>query len=143
MPTLGFVAITLFQQQKQKLQPDENSTLSLPVCSHAATTKPRRPPTVRNIPESLSEDSDKEVSSVAEGTTKSVVVQAYNGPLEVIEMLKGTVLQLKADITALKFCIENILKDEQLITFYTGFPSYASLKSCYDYLAPTVDNLMY
>ena len=108
--------------------------------SHTTTTKPRRPPTVRTIPES---NSDEEVSLIAEDSTKSVAMQASDGSLEVIEMLKGTVVQLKADITVLKFCIENIAKDEQLITFYTGFPSYASLKSCYDYLGPTVDNLMY
>ena len=128
---------------KRKLRPDEYPTLSLPVRSHATTTKPRRPPTVRTIPESPSEDSDEEVSLIAEDSTKSVAIQASDGSLEVIEMLKGTVVQLKADITASKFCIENISKDEQLITFYTGFPSYASLKSCYDYLGPTVDNLMY
>ena len=123
---------------KRKLRPDEYPTQSLPVRSHATTTKHRRPPTVRTIPESPSEDSDEEVSLIAEDNTKSLAIQASDGSLEVIEMLKGTVVQLKADITVLKFCIENISKDEQLITFYTGFPSYASLKSCYDYLGPTV-----
>ena len=59
------------------------------MCSHATTTKPKRPPTVRTIPESPSEDSDKEV---AEGTTKTVVIQASGDSLEVIEMLKGTVV---------------------------------------------------
>ena len=42
---------------KRKLRPDEYPTLSLPVHSHATTTKPRRPPTVRT-PESPSVDSD-------------------------------------------------------------------------------------
>ena len=128
---------------KRKLRPDEYPTLSSLVRNHTTTTKLRRPPTVRTIPESLSEDSDEEASVFVEGTTKSVAIQACNGSLEVIENLKGTVTQLKADATALKFCIENSAKDEQLVTFYTGFPSYASLKSCYDYLGPTVDNLMY
>ena len=76
-------------------------------------------------------------------TPLSVAIQASDGSLEVIENLKGTVAQLKLDATASKFCIENISKDEQLVTFYTGFPSYATFKSCYDYLGPTVDNLMY
>ena len=128
---------------KQKLQPDEYPTLSLPVSSHTTTTKPRRPPTVRTIPEPLSEDNDEEASVVVEGITKSVAIQACDVSLEVIENLKGTVAQLKADATASKFCIKNISKDEQLVTFYTGFPSYATLKSCYDYLGPTVDDLMY
>ena len=70
-------------------------------------------------------------------------IQACDGSREVIEELKGTVAQLKADVAASKFCNENISKDEQLVTFYTGFPSYACLKSCYDYLGPTVDYLMY
>ena len=102
--------------------------------SHTTTTKPRRPSTVRTIPESLSVNSDKEASVVVEGTTKSVAIQACDGSLEVIEELKGTVVQLKADATASKFCIKNICKDEQLVTLYTGFPSYATLKPCYDYL---------
>ena len=62
------------------------------MCSHTTTTNPKRPSTVRTIPESPSEDSDKEVSLVAEGTTKSVVIQASGDSLEVIEMLKGTVV---------------------------------------------------
>ena len=57
--------------------------------SHTTTTKPRRPPTVRSIPESLSEDSDEETSLAAEGTTKSVAIQACDGSREVIEKLKG------------------------------------------------------
>ena len=131
------------RETKWKLRPDEYPTLSLPVRSHTTTTKPRRPPTVGTIPESLSEDIDKEASLATEGATKSVDLQACDGSREVIEKLKGTVAQLKADVAASKFCIENISKDEQLVTFYTGFPSYASLKSYYDYLGPTMDNLMY
>ena len=77
---------------KRKLRPDEYPTLSLPVRSHATTTKPRRPPTVRTIPESPSEDSDEEVSLIAGDSTKSVAIQASDGSLEVIEMLKGTVV---------------------------------------------------
>ena len=50
---------------------------------------------------------------------------------------------LEEIIAASKFCIENIANDDPLITFYTGFPSYDSLKVCYEYLGPGVNDLKY
>ena len=70
-------------------------------------------------------------------------MQASDGSQQEIEELKDTIIQLKADLAASKFCIENVSKDDQLVTFYTGFQNYATLKSCYDYLGPAANNLMY
>ena len=130
---------------KRKLRPDEFPTLNLPMSSHTTITKPRKSPTVRSILELPSENSSKEAEEnlVEQDTKMSVGTQASDGLEKVIEELKGTVMQVKANLTASKFCIENISKDDQLVTFYTGFPSYATLKSCYDYLGPAVNNLMY
>ena len=70
-------------------------------------------------------------------------MQASDGSQQEIKELKGTIIQLKAELVASKFCIENVSKDDQLVTFYTGFKNYAALKSCYDYLGPASNNLMY
>ena len=57
--------------------------------------------------------------------------------------LQETVTSLKGEISASKFCIENVCKDDQNVTFYTGFTNLVHLKSCYDYLGPAVDGLKY
>jgi len=115
------------------------------VNSHTTITKPRKSPTVRSIPELPSESSSEEAEeSLVELDAKMTVgTQVSDGLEKVIEELKGTIMQVRADLTALKLCIENILKDDQLVTFYTGFPSYITLKSCYDYLGPAVNSLIY
>ena len=52
-------------------------------------------------------------------------------------------MRLEEAIAASKFCIENVAKDDQLITFYTGVPCYESLKACYEYLGHGVNDLKY
>ena len=42
-----------------------------------------------------------------------------------------------------KFRLSNIKSDENMVTFYTGFPSFSTLKGFYDFLGPSVDNLKY
>ena len=39
--------------------------------------------------------------------------------------------------------LSNIKDDETKVTFYTGFPSFSTLKACYDFLGPSVDLLKY
>ena len=56
---------------------------------------------------------------------------------------KQRTVRLEEAIAASKFFVENVAKDDQLITFYTGFPCYESLKACYEYLGPGVNDLKY
>lgn len=42
-----------------------------------------------------------------------------------------------------KFRLANIASSDQDIQFYTGFPNYASLNACFEYLGPAVDHLNY
>ena len=58
-----------------------------------------------------------------------VETQTNDDSQAVIEELKGRITRLEEVIVASKFCIENVAKDDQLITFYTGFPSYESYSS--------------
>ena len=110
------------------------------MCSHATITKPRRFPLLELFQNHhINNYSDEGASLAVEDTTVSVAIQAFTyDSLETIEKLKDNVAQLKGDVTASKFCIEYIFKNEQMVTFNTDFPpSYASLKSYNDYLRST------
>ena len=48
---------------------------------------------------------------------------------------------LEEQLFSSKFCLGNISRDDDKISFYTDFPNYATLKVCYDYLGPALDNL--
>jgi len=72
-----------------------------------------------------------------------VETQTNDDSQTVIKELKEQITRLEEDIVASRFCIENAAKNNQLIIFYTGFPSYESLKACYEYLGPGVSDLQY
>ena len=126
----------------RRLRPDEYPTKNLPVISTQRTTsKPRKPPKVRSIREASASSSD--FSSEEDVEQVDVATQTKDESQAIIEELNGRITRLEEDIAALKFCIENVAKDDQLITFYTGFPCYESLKACYEYLGPGVNDLKY
>ena len=61
----------------------------------------------------------------------------------VIAELSKKVSCLEEQLHASKFCLANICEDDNKVLFYTGFPNYATLKVCYDYLGPAVHKLIY
>ena len=106
--------------------------------TQSTVSKPRKPPKVRTIPvPSVNSSSEEDVEQV------DVETQTNDDSQAVIEELKGRITRLEEVIVISKFCIENVAKDDQLITFYTGFPSYESLNVCYEYLGPGVNDLRY
>ena len=44
----------------------------------------------------------------------------------------------RSKISSSKFTIGNIATCDKKVSFYTGFPSYGSLKACFDFLGPSV-----
>ena len=42
-----------------------------------------------------------------------------------------------------KFSLKSIAGSDQKIAFYTGFPTYNSLKACFSFLGPAVNQLIY
>ena len=132
------------------LRPDEYPTRNLPSISTRSTvSKPRKPPKVRSISSEISQSISaasviSDLSSSEDDVEQvDVETQTSDDLPAVIEELKGKVMGLEEIIAASKFCIENIANDDPLITFYTGFPSYDSLKACYEYLGPGVNDLKY
>ena len=134
----------------RRLRPDEYPTRNLPSISTRSTvSKPRKPPKVRSISSEISQSISaasviSDLSSSEDDVEQvDVETQTSDDLPAVIEELKGKVMGLEEIIAASKFCIENIANDDPLITFYTGFPSYDSLKACYEYLGPGVNDLKY
>ena len=128
----------------RRLRPDEYPTKNLPVISTQVTVlKPRKAPKSRTIqvPSTNSDSSSSEAEIVEQ--LVDAETQTNDDSQAVIEEMKGRITRLEEVIVDTKFCIENIAKDDQLITFYTGFPSYESLKACYEYLGPGVNDLKY
>ena len=126
-----------------RLRPDEYLSVNIPILSTTVCqAKCQKLPTVRTVAEptddTLSEESDKVLSQVADvGVQTSDDLQAF------IVRLSQTISSLEEQLLSSKFCLENISRDDDKILFYTGFPNYATLKVCYDYLGPAVDNLTY
>ena len=52
-------------------------------------------------------------------------------------------MELKKRLEASKLRLGNIKDDNKKVQFYTGFPTYGSLVTCYNFLGPAVDSLVY
>jgi len=61
----------------------------------------------------------------------------------VVQSVKNEVSILKLKCQEKKFSLSNIKDDDFKILFYTGFPSYATLMACYEFLGPAVHSLIY
>ena len=59
------------------------------------------------------------------------------------EQLEKQVLELEKRLKSQLFRLSNIANDSQKVLFYTGFQDYATLRVCYDYFGPAVNNLNY
>ena len=59
-----------------------------------------------------------------------------------VQELEREVGELKAS-QKVALRLEDIAGDDAKVAFYTGFPSYAHLKACFDFLGPAAMNLQY
>ena len=128
------------------LLPDEYPMVNLPVL-HITTSqaKPRKPPAVRAVqPVDISPNtSNGEESSEKMPIMADAKIQASDDLKNVIAELSKKISCLEEQLHASKFRLANIYKDDNKVLFYTGFPNYATLKVCYDYLGPAVHKLIY
>jgi len=60
-----------------------------------------------------------------------------------IEAMKQKITELERENESLKFTLDNIAYTDEKVAFYTGFPSRASLMSCFKLLDPAVNELIY
>ena len=131
---------------------NEVPSLFLPEASFCLSRKQRKPPRDRSAV--LHDDS--EAVSTELGTTKDDLdsdegsevtrdASAQTDMKEVEEVIirRQKVVDLERKLEETKFRLSNIKNDENMVTFYTGFPPYSTLKSVYDFLGPSVNNLKY
>lgn len=111
-----------------------------------ASRKPRKPPRDRQA-----ERNDGGLSLSATGiTTSSATVHVQTNvsgmqcscELE-IQRMKAEIENITAISEKRRFCLFNIRNDDSRICFYTGFPTYAALKACFEFLGPAVNSLTY
>ena len=54
-----------------------------------------------------------------------------------------SILRRDSELNHTKFRLQTIVSDDAKVAFYTGFPSYAHLKACFDFLRPATSHLLY
>ena len=62
---------------------------------------------------------------------------------EKIEMLENELRIVKRSLEKQRFRLANIAGNDKMVAFYTGFPTYSLLESCFDFLGPAVHHLSY
>ena len=60
-----------------------------------------------------------------------------------IAMLENQVETLTKEHDSMQFRLVNISHNDKMVKFYTGFPSFASLKACFKFLGPAINYLSY
>lgn len=122
------------------------------LASAVTLARPRKPPTVWVTSEAqpssshqaqFDNDDSSSISSESQVDTSSNNDITGND----IEQLTCEVSKLK-EVTLLKkeiiLCLDNIAAlGDHKISFYTGLPSFGSLKACFDVLGPSVHHLTY
>ena len=63
--------------------------------------------------------------------------------MEELVMLQNKVLNLEKKLEEAKFSLSNIKDEESKVIFYSGFPSFLTLKAFYNFLGSAADNLKY
>ena len=129
------------------LRPDEYPTMNLPVLT--TPIRKRKSPKQRKLLFTDTDVSDERASPLVELQQEESAVQTDITYRDIQSILTRTnhletrVLQLEQQLNSQLFRLSNIADDPQKILFYTGFPDYASLRACFDYLGPAVNKLNY
>ena len=127
----------------RRLQPNEVPTLNLPSNRISKKTK-RKPPTVRMPAVSTSSDSDDDAEEqVITPANVSTQVELISDDSAKVQELTERVIYLERQLEFKRFRLTNIAGNNNDILFYTGFPNYATLIACYNYLGPAVNHLVY
>ena len=132
-------------------------TKKLPVRPLAvAPFRPRNPPKARlimqeksRVPESQAVDQESGLEEYDMPRGVNVITNTDLSGTDIEEMehrisdLTKENSVLRSKISSSKFTIGNIATCDKKVSFYTGFPSYGSLKACFDFLGPSVHRLSY
>ena len=131
------------------LRPDEYPTLNLPVLT--TPVRKRKSPKQRKLlfTDTINSSNDDSACSLVafqreeSGIQTDITCDKIQSMLSHTEQLERRVLEIEKQLTSQLFRLSNTIDEPQKILFYTGFPDYATLRACYDYLGPAVNKLNY
>ena len=138
--------------KKRHLYPNEVPSLFLPDASFCLSRNQRKPPRDQSavlhddleaVSTELGTAKDDLDSDGDSKVTRDVSAQTDMKEVEEVTILRQKFVDLERKLEETKFRLSNIKNDENMVTFYTGFPSYSTLKSVNDFLGPSVNNLKY
>ena len=124
-----------FESGKNKSS-DEVPTLKLPEPPHYTNPRQRKLPKVRKSP--VYKKRVRKRKSISVGTDLEWESRIHE--------LQSKVQELESRLAESQACacsIETILKNDNKVQFYTGFPSRQHLNICFDFLGPSVTCLQY
>ena len=131
----------------RRLYPGEVPSEELPVLSTTATpNKSRKPPKVHPPPLHHGKADSFPAKSVTVSTSRDMGMNTEWDPRADFEAQATRIAELEGELLQIKKCLfrlENIANNDRMITFYTGFPSYTALYTCFKFLGPAVNHLQY
>lgn len=134
----------------RRLRPDESPSVNLPKPSTPGAS--RRPPRARSLLPQCKTTAAvpmKDASPTSKDVAVNTEVLGHSWDVKVIALvervsnLEEQLEETKKDIDKQKFRLQNIADDDSKICFYTGFPSYKSLVTCFEFLGPAAHQLSY
>ena len=118
----------------RRLQKDEYPTLQLPKLPMPITMPQKRRILQRHAVESVEGSHVETEDSLEDTLVKDVSTNTditYQDLVADLESLQKKVTILKEHIHLSRFSLESMASDDGKISFYTGFPHYATLEACY------------
>ena len=110
----------------------------------------RKPPTTRPAPVKKPRQKFISSSSISSTAAESDITEICSLGSQtsesLVDKLQQEIAELKIKVEALsaeKFCLQRFAGNDDDIRFYTGFPSYATFCSFYEFLGPAVTQLNY
>ena len=118
---------------------------TVPVKRKSPRKRCETPPEDDGTSEELESESssDEEIVSDEESSTEQFTMVDIKQMEEQIEAMKQKITELEKENKSLKFNLDNIAYTDKKVSFYTGFPSRAALMSCFKFLGPAVNELIY
>ena len=138
----------------RKLRKDEVPTENIPILRASVTqAKKRRSPKKRMPLVTVTESNTTVATAAAEamkhsercdkGIATELSLSRLNLIMDKVQSLERTIETLQQQLKSMEFRLSNISHSNELVTFYTGFPSYACLEACFKFLGSDVNHLHY
>ena len=131
----------------RKLCQDEVPSENLPVLSTRVTPSTRRKPPKERTLETINTRTLTTPVETGVAHCDKAVNTEFEDHVEMkklttkVEILEQQLEMTKQTLDRQKFRLSNIADNDKMVAFYTGFPSYACLKACFNFLGPAVHQL--